>query len=81
MATTSLSLGVHWEQFIQAEITQGRYASASEVVRDALRVLETRSTKLALLRTHLVQGAGQAKEGDFVADFSMQNLIATLDSE
>ncbi|SDW96811.1 putative addiction module antidote protein, CC2985 family [Thiocapsa roseopersicina] len=37
MATTSLSLGEHWEVFIKNEIATGRYGSASEVVRDALR--------------------------------------------
>ena len=36
MATTSLSLGEHWEVFIKNEISSGRYGSASEVVRDAL---------------------------------------------
>ena len=42
MATTSLSLGEHWEVFIKNEISSGRYGSASEVVRDALRAMEER---------------------------------------
>jgi antitoxin ParD1/3/4 len=42
MATTSLSLGEHWEAFIKREMASGRYGSASEVVRDALRHLEER---------------------------------------
>ena len=40
MATTSLSLGEHWEVYIKNEIASGRYGSASEVVRDALRALQ-----------------------------------------
>lgn len=66
MATTSLSLGEHWEVFIKNEIASGRYGSASEVVRDALRSLEERKAKLDALRSHLSQGALQAQQGEFV---------------
>lgn len=81
MATTSLSLGEHWEVFIKNEISSGRYGSASEVVRDALRAMEERKSKLEALRSHLMQGAEQAKAGDFVDDFSMEALINDLDNE
>lgn len=80
MATTSLSLGEHWETFIRKEIATGRYSSASEVVRDALRTLEERKAKLEALRAHLAQGALQAREGQFVEDFSVDQLIAELDA-
>jgi antitoxin ParD1/3/4 len=66
MATTSLSLGEHWEAFIKNEVASGRYGSASEVVRDALRTLEERKTKLEALRGHLAEGAEQARRGEFV---------------
>ena len=81
MATTSLSLGEHWEVFIKNEISSGRYGSASEVVRDALRSMEERKSKLDALRAYLAQGAQQAKTGDFVDDFSMESLINDLDNE
>jgi antitoxin ParD1/3/4 len=81
MATTSLSLGDHWEVFIQNEIASGRYDSASEVVRDALRHMEEHSCKLAALRAHLTEGAAQAAKGEFVEDFSMEGLLAELDQE
>jgi antitoxin ParD1/3/4 len=81
MATTSLSLGEHWEVFIKNQISSGRYGSASEVVRDALRSMEERKSKLEALRTHLAQGAQQAKSGEFVDDFSMDALISDLDNE
>lgn len=81
MATTSLSLGEHWEAFIKNEISSGRYGSASEVVRDALRAMEERKSKLEALRTHLAQGAEQSRAGEFVDHFSMDALINDLDSE
>lgn len=79
MATTSLSLGEHWEVFIRNEIASGRYGSASEVVRDALRNLEERKGRMAALREHLAKGAYQAKAREFVDDFSMDGVIDELD--
>ena len=81
MATTSLSLGEHWEAFIKNEISSGRYGSASEVVRDALRTMEERKSKLEILRGHLGEGASQARNGEFIGDFSMDQLIHGLDAE
>ena len=66
MATTSLSLGQHWESFIKNEVSSGRYGSASEVVRDALRNLEEHKSKLDALRAHLQEGELQAERGEFV---------------
>ena len=81
MATTSLSLGEHWEVFIKNEISSGRYGSASEVMRDALRALEERKSKLEALRSHLAEGTTQAGNGEFVDNFSMDSLINDLDAE
>jgi antitoxin ParD1/3/4 len=79
MATTSLSLGKHWEAFIRNEVATGRYGSASEVVRDALRQMEVRNSKLAALRAHLAEGEAQANNGDFVQDDSIERRLADLD--
>jgi antitoxin ParD1/3/4 len=38
----SYAIGDHFEQFIKAQLESGRYSSASEVVRDALRLMEER---------------------------------------
>jgi len=81
MATTSLSLGEHWEVYIKNEVASGRYGSASEVVRDALRTMEERKSKLDALRSHLAQGAKQAESSEFVEDFSMDALINELDNK
>lgn len=39
---SNYAIGQHFEDFIRRQIEAGRYASASELVRDALRLLETR---------------------------------------
>jgi len=67
MASTSLTLGSYWEDFIKSQINSGRYGSASELVRDSLRLLEERETKLDLLRKALIEGeeSGSAGALDF----------------
>jgi antitoxin ParD1/3/4 len=80
MASTSFSLGEHWETYIRREVASGRYGSASEVVRDGLRALEERHARLEALRAHLAEGAEQAARGEFV-EYSLEGLIAELDRE
>jgi antitoxin ParD1/3/4 len=57
---SSYVIGEHFERFIKGQIQQGRYASASEVIRDGLRALEDRekfrALKLEALRAEIEQG-------------------------
>jgi len=57
---SSYVIGEHFEQFIKGQLQQGRYASASEVIRDGLRALEDReklrAAKLEALRADIQQG-------------------------
>ncbi|CAJ1587410.1 type II toxin-antitoxin system ParD family antitoxin [[Mycobacterium] wendilense] len=64
---TSFSLDEHYSDFIDQEVASGRYRSASEVVRSALRLLEDRETRLRALRQSLVAGeqSGESTEFDF----------------
>jgi antitoxin ParD1/3/4 len=47
---TSFSLGNHFSAFIEEQEAEGRYGSASDVVRAGLRLLEEEEAKLAALR-------------------------------
>ncbi len=73
---TSITLGDHFDGFIAKQIKSGRYSSASEVIRSALRLLETQETKMNTLRQLLVEG-----EESGVADYDLDSFINELDSE
>lgn len=66
---TSFSLDEHYRDFIAAEVESGRYRSASEVVRSALRLLEDRETHLNALRAAVEAGeqSGPSTPFDFDA--------------
>ncbi len=73
---TSITLGEHFDNFIAKQIQSGRYGSASEVIRSALRLLETQETKINTLRQLLVEG-----EESGTADYDLDSFINELDNE
>jgi antitoxin ParD1/3/4 len=71
---TSYSIGKHFEEFIASLIASGRYSTASEIIRDGLRLIEEREqdreAKLEWLRAEIQKGldSGPAEEvGDMFA--------------
>ena len=58
---TSILLGNNYDKFISSKISAGKYNSASEVIRAALRLLESEEQKLADLRKALVTGEKSGK--------------------
>ncbi len=73
---TSVTLGEHFDAFISQQIQGGRYASVSEAVREGLRLLEERETKLQALRQALKEGENSGR-----TEYSLGGLIDELDRE
>lgn len=73
---TSITLGDHFEAFIEHQVTSGRYGSASETIRAGLRLLEAHENKLTLLRQALQDGENSGR-----AVYSLTSLIDELDAE
>ena len=53
---TSVTLGEHFEKIIEKSIESGRYASASEVIREGLRLVDEREQKIQILREAIEAG-------------------------
>jgi len=73
---TSMTLGDHFDGFIAGQINSGRFGSASEVVRAALRMLENNEVKLNTLRKALDDG-----EKSGISNYEYNAFMAELDSE
>ncbi len=56
---------MHFSSFIEAQVKQGRYSNASDVVRTGLRLLEEQETRLAALRAALVEGEQSGPSAPF----------------
>lgn len=61
--STSISLGDHFEGFINRQIKSGRYGSASEVIRASLRLLEEYEQQRVTLRKALIEGEDSGDAG------------------
>lgn len=62
---TSILLGEHFDSFISSKISSGKYTSASEVIRTALRLLEAEELKIKDLNKALLQGEKSGMEKKF----------------
>jgi antitoxin ParD1/3/4 len=74
---TSIILGEHFDQLIAQQVQIGRYGTASEVVRDALRLFEERQTAIQRLNDAIEEGYASG-----VSDaFDWDELFAEAASE
>lgn len=62
---TSIILGEHFDKFIKKEIKSGRYSSASEIIRNGLRLLELEVKKIQTINEALVVGENSGKPKPF----------------
>ena len=77
----NVSLGDRWERFVENTVRSGRYGSASEVVREGLRLVEEREARLSALRDMLERSiAGGGDITDDQLDAAIEQAAVKLDS-
>jgi antitoxin ParD1/3/4 len=84
MATMNVSLSDEFAAFVEGEIASGEYSSASEVVRDGLRLLRrekaAHNEKILILRREVGVGVDQARSGG-LSKRSVAEIVAELDAD
>lgn len=78
----NISITPELEKFIQAKVKSGMYQSASELVRDALRLLaerdELRRKQLEKLDRDIQLGLDQAKRGETISSEESRARLSAI---
>lgn len=75
---SSYSLGKYYEGFVQQQLDSGRYNNASEVLRDALRLMEDRERRLAELDAKVKRGLADIEAGRV---YDLDDVIAEIQAD
>ena len=74
---TSVSLGEHFEEFVQYRIKEGRYKNASEVIRAGLRLLEEEEEqKFYALKSAIEEGIDSGIAVDFEPNDFLESVLS-----
>lgn len=71
---TSILLGDYFDEFIHQQVQSGKFSSASEVVRAALRLFEQEETKKA----ELIEALKKGERSGFVKDFDKDTFLKNM---
>jgi len=76
MKNTSVSLGNYFDQFVQTQVSAGRYKNVSEVIRAGLRLLENEENKVIALKKAIQEGVNSPRVESFDFDENLKRLKA-----
>ncbi|GAB3366678.1 type II toxin-antitoxin system ParD family antitoxin [Arachidicoccus ginsenosidivorans] len=71
---TSILLGDYFDKYIKQQIQTGKFSSASEVVRAALRLFEYQETK----KTELIKELKKGEKSGFLDNFKRQEFLNNI---
>ncbi|PKP48789.1 MAG: type II toxin-antitoxin system ParD family antitoxin [Bacteroidetes bacterium HGW-Bacteroidetes-12] len=71
---TSILLGDYFNNFIRQQIEKGKYSSASEVIRAALRMFEYEESK----KSELIKELKNGEKSGFVEGFDRKKMLKNI---
>ncbi|WP_299670155.1 type II toxin-antitoxin system ParD family antitoxin [uncultured Polaribacter sp.] len=71
---TSISLGSYFDEFVQNQISVGRYKNVSEIIRAGLRLLEDEESKVTALKSAIQKGLNSPRVENFDFDEHLREL-------
>lgn len=71
---TSISLGNHFDDFVQNSVSEGRFKNASEVIRAGLRLLEEEENKVLALKKAIEEGLSSPVVENFDFDDHLKKM-------
>ncbi|MGN6314730.1 type II toxin-antitoxin system ParD family antitoxin [Trinickia sp.] len=74
---TSVSLGEHFADFVDAQVGSGRYGSVSDVVRAGLRLLESHEAQVRALQEALKAGEASGAPAPFDSEAFLKRMRVT----
>ncbi|QNR24565.1 type II toxin-antitoxin system ParD family antitoxin [Croceimicrobium hydrocarbonivorans] len=74
---TSILLGDYFKSFIEKQIQTGRYNSASEVVRAALRVFEQEEAH----KVALIEALKKGEQSGFTENFNREDFLKSMETK
>tara|TARA_R110002050_G_scaffold96938_4_gene201609 strand:- start:1012 stop:1263 length:252 start_codon:yes stop_codon:yes gene_type:complete len=74
---TSILIGDYFTSFIESQVKSGKYSSASEVVRAALRLFEEEESK----KTSLIKELKKGEESGFIENFDREEFLKTMNRQ
>jgi antitoxin ParD1/3/4 len=77
MKNTSITLGEHFDHYIAEQLASGRYRTASELIRESLRMHQERELKISVMRAAIEDGIASGID----ESFSFEDLNRELDAE
>ncbi|MGH9763248.1 MAG: type II toxin-antitoxin system ParD family antitoxin [Blastocatellia bacterium] len=77
----NVSLTPELEKLVSDQVKSGRYKSASEVVREGLRLIRLREEKLQVLRREIDNGVKSLECGEGIEYQSVKELFDDVEAE